>query len=70
MDTARVHPETLAGDPFVAAKLGEHRYGGDDRLHICDDGWVTLGSIAIDPETGEEVEEYAMYLCRRCQEAL
>jgi hypothetical protein len=42
MDTARVHPETLAGDPFVAAKLGEHRYGGDDRLHICDDGWVTL----------------------------
>ena len=29
-------------------------------------GWVTIGQIALDPETGEEVEEYALYLCRRC----
>ena len=34
--------------------------------HACNDGWVTIGQLALDPETGEEVEEYALYLCRRC----
>jgi hypothetical protein len=34
--------------------------------HACNDGWVTIGQIALDPETSEEVEEYALYLCRRC----
>ena len=38
----------------------------DGRPHACDDGWVTIGQIVVDPETGEEVEEYALYLCRRC----
>jgi hypothetical protein len=27
-----------------------------------------IGQIALDPETGEEVEEYAFYLCRKCAE--
>jgi hypothetical protein len=27
---------------------------------------VTLGQIVVDPETGEETEEFALYLCRRC----
>ncbi len=35
--------------------------------HACNDGWVTLGQLVLDPETGEETEEYALYLCRRCQ---
>jgi hypothetical protein len=30
-------------------------------------GWITLGQIVVDPETGEEVEEFALYLCRRCR---
>ena len=34
--------------------------------NACNDGWVTIGQIALDPETSEEVEEYALYLCRRC----
>jgi ribosomal protein S14 len=38
------------------------------RPHACNDGWVTLGQIAIDPETGEESAEYAFYLCRKCLE--
>jgi hypothetical protein len=38
----------------------------EDHPHACNDGWVTIGQIAVDPETGEEVEEYALYLCRRC----
>jgi hypothetical protein len=33
----------------------------------CNGGWVTIGQIVIDPETGEEVEEYALYLCRLCK---
>jgi hypothetical protein len=31
-------------------------------------GWVTIGHIAFDADTGEEVEEFALYLCRRCAE--
>jgi hypothetical protein len=34
----------------------------------CNGGWVTIGQIAVDPETGEEIEEYALYLCRKCAE--
>ena len=37
--------------------------------HACNGGWLTLGQIVLDPETGEETEEYALYLCRRCSEA-
>ena len=40
----------------------------DERPHACNDGWVTIGQIALDPETGEETEEYALYLCRMCAE--
>jgi hypothetical protein len=37
----------------------------DERPHACNDGWVTLCQIMIDPETREE---FALYLCRRCVE--
>ena len=37
----------------------------DERPHACNNGWITLGQILIDPETGEEIEEFALYLCRR-----
>jgi hypothetical protein len=39
-----------------------------DHPHACNDGWVTIGQTALDPETGNEVEEFALYLCRRCAE--
>jgi hypothetical protein len=68
MDTARIHTEVVAGDPFAAA-AGGHRDDQDDHPHSCNGGWITLGQVVLDEETGEEVEEYAMYLCRRCQEA-
>ena len=38
------------------------------RPYACNDGWVTLGQIAIDSETGEKLAEYALYLCRKCLE--
>jgi hypothetical protein len=39
-----------------------------DHPHACNDGWVTIGQIVVDEETGEEVEEQALYLCRKCAE--
>jgi hypothetical protein len=54
------HTISPAGDPFHAAPHGQ------DRPHACNDGWVTIGQTVIDPDTGEETEEFALYLCRRC----
>jgi hypothetical protein len=42
------------------------RHDQDERPHACNDGWVTLGQIVVDPETSEETEEFALYLCHRC----
>jgi hypothetical protein len=59
----------LAGDGIAYA--GSKLEGGDqDHPHACNDGWVTIGQIVVDPETGEEIEEYALSLCRRCGEAM
>jgi hypothetical protein len=38
------------------------------RPHACNDGCITLGQLVVDDETGEETEEYALYLCRKCTE--
>ena len=46
----------------------EAHYASLERPHACNNGWVTLGQIVVDPETGEEVEEYVLYLCRKCAE--
>jgi hypothetical protein len=62
VDIKRILP---VGDPFTAAP---HHDDQDERPHACNDGWITLGQIAVDPETGEETEEFALYLCRRCAE--
>ncbi len=58
MDSKRI---PVSGDPFYAAALVEK-----DPHHACNDGWVTIGQMVLGEETGEEVEEYALYLCRRC----
>jgi hypothetical protein len=63
------HTISSAGDPFHAAP----RRGRDQQEqepHACNDGWVTIGQIVVDDETGEETEEYALYLCRRCAKRL
>ena len=59
------HPSTEEHDDTVEA-----HYSGLERLrpHACNDGWITLGQLVVDPETGEDVEEYALYLCRMCAE--
>jgi hypothetical protein len=40
----------------------------DERPCACNDGWVTIGQVVVDPDTGEETEEFAQYLCRQCAE--
>jgi hypothetical protein len=44
----------------------EDRDYQDERPCACNDGWVTIGQLVVDPETGEETEEFALYLCRHC----
>jgi hypothetical protein len=36
------------------------------RPHACNGGWVSMEVEVVDPETGEETVEEALYLCRRC----
>ena len=60
VDITRIAP---AGDPFHAAA---HHEDQGERPHACNNGWVMIGQIALDPDTGEEAEEFAQYLCRRC----
>jgi hypothetical protein len=54
---------TIAHDAHPPAEDHDHQ---DEHPHACNDGWVTIGQIAVDPKTGEETEEYALYLYRRC----
>ncbi len=68
MDTAEssaphAHPSTEDHDDTVEA-----HYACLERPCACIDGWVTIGQTAVDPETGEEGEEFALYLCRKCAE--
>jgi hypothetical protein len=57
------HPSIEDHDDTVEA-----HYSCLERPCACNDGWVTIGQIAVDQETGEEVEEYALYHCRKCVE--
>jgi hypothetical protein len=60
VDQRRIHPETLAGDPFAAAGLAQ------DHPDACMEGWIYLSYTAVDEETGEDVEVIEAVECRRC----
>ena len=63
MDTT----ESSAAHAHPSTEQHDHQ-DSEASPHACNHGWVTIGQIALDPETGEEVEEYAFYLCRKCAE--
>ena len=64
MDTKRVpQPRPASLDDTV-----EVHYACLERPCACLDGWVTIGQLAVDPDTGEETEVYALYLCSKCAE--
>jgi hypothetical protein len=53
--------------PHVHPSTGDHDLHIDqDHPHACNDGWVTIGQMVVDEQTGEETEEYALYLCSKC----
>jgi hypothetical protein len=56
---------STAPEPHPSTEDHGHQ---DERPHACNDGWVSIGQILADPETGEEVEEFALYLCSKCAE--
>jgi hypothetical protein len=74
VDEVRVHPEVLAGDPFVAAAHDhddtvEAHYACLERPHACLDGWVFLGRVVeSEHDLDGEVVEYERVPCRRCAE--
>ncbi len=41
----------------------------EEAPHACNNGWLSIGQLVLDPETGEETEEHALYLCRRCADS-
>ena len=49
--------------PYPPSPTDQH-----DHPHICNSGWVSVGQMVVDDD-GEETEEFAQYLCRRCAEA-
>jgi hypothetical protein len=65
VDEIRISPQ---GDPFYAAKLSRPHAGPDEpeAPHGCYEGWVYLGELVEDPETGDEVEIVEAVPCRRC----
>jgi hypothetical protein len=58
--------ESSAPNAYPSTEEHDHQ---DEHPHACNDGWVTIGQTLIDPDTREETEEFALYLCRRCAEA-
>jgi hypothetical protein len=60
VDEIRISPQ---GDPFTSAP----RHPDQEHPHACIDGWVYLGELVEDPETGGELEVYTVVRCRRCQ---
>ena len=58
------HPSIEEQDATVEA-----HYACLERPCACIDGWVFVGYVDEHPGTGEEVEEYALYLCRRCADS-
>jgi hypothetical protein len=61
------------GQKFPAFSMEIHRGGHHEYAAVvgdpqcaCNDGWVTLGQMVVDTDTGEEYEELATYLCKVC----
>ena len=55
------HPSIEDHDDTVEA-----HYACLERLCACYSGWVFVGYLDMNEETGEEVERHARYRCRRC----
>jgi hypothetical protein len=61
--TVDEHTISPAGDPFTALSSRD-----DNHPHACMDGYVFIGVLVQDEESGEEVERVEALPCRRCAE--
>jgi len=62
-----IHEESSATPAHPSTEDHDHQ-DSEASPHACNAGGVTIGQIVVDPETGEETEEHALYLCRKCAE--
>jgi hypothetical protein len=68
--TRHAPPEHVpSGATRLMRNLQTATRNAQDGVHACNDGWVSIAQVAFDPETGEEVEESALYLCEGRREA-
>jgi hypothetical protein len=51
---------------ILAVGIYHAKHRSEASPHACNDGWVSMEVEVVDPETGEETVEEALYLCRRC----
>jgi hypothetical protein len=61
MDIKRI---PVAGDPFYAAAQDQER----SHPHACIEGFVFVGVLVEDEESGEEVEVSCAVPCKRCKD--
>ena len=59
---------TIAHDAHPSTGDHDLHHDQDERPHVCTDGWVSMEVEVLDPDTGEEILEEALYFCRRCAE--
>jgi len=51
----------------TSTSVPEHdHHDQGEHPHACNDGWVSMEVEVMNPETGEEILEEALYLCRLC----
>jgi hypothetical protein len=63
-----VDTKESSAPPAHPSTEDQDHHDHDERPHACNDGWVTISQLVVDPDTGEETEEYALYLCSKCAE--
>jgi hypothetical protein len=51
---------------ILAVGIYHAKHRSEASPHACNDGWVSMEVEVVDPETGEETVEEALYLCCRC----
>jgi len=69
MDTTRIHDDDDTLDAHHSGLERQELLAILKAPHGCLDGLVFIGHMAVDPETGEEVEVIESVPCRRCADS-